>query len=206
MNLHPYVITCRAGILINRPYDGDVRLVIEIQPVDKQPDDIVRAELCACCIRYEIGDRPSLFFRVGFVPRPKGPPDKIEVILALNPFNNLVPDPFKTSGDVVEGSGQKPHLSLMLVEPLCSHVIGLDVARLSLEACHRADEPTNPRDAAKCSKQELFEHALARCWRNLGKLGPDGFNFAVITRHALAGAIGRHSISAQHVIEQFYAL
>src|SRR6185312_15500588 len=73
-----------AALGVNGAYDGEMRLVIRVQPVEEKPDDVIGAQTRPCGVRKHIPHVSALLIRRGIVPYVECPPDKLKVFLALN--------------------------------------------------------------------------------------------------------------------------
>ena len=100
---------------MNLPNDREVRLMVQIEPINKETDNIIRTQAGSACVGNQIGHISALLFGVSLISGAESAPNKVQIVLALEALIDLVAEFVKPLKHIVEGAGEEPDFPLVLV-------------------------------------------------------------------------------------------
>jgi hypothetical protein len=102
MDSVPNLEACTSWISVDMANHGEMNFMIKIQPVDEQPNNVVRAQLRSRSVRNDVADTLPLFIRICAVPRAKRAANETQIFFTLDPFVDLMTKVLETAGNILE--------------------------------------------------------------------------------------------------------
>src|SRR5436190_11274720 len=138
-----------------------MRLMVVVDPLDKEADQIVRTQGRAAGIHEQVFHQSTFFLSIRLIPGAERSTDKCEVLFAFDPMSNLVAHRFQSINDLNESACQVAQLLAVFFKPLLLELVYLLLIRVSGKGSGSGDESSNPRNAPESRHEKAVIAALA---------------------------------------------